>query len=174
MRLFTIGHSTRALDAFLGLLDRERIARVADVRRFAASRRHPQYAGPALGASLAAHGLSYRHWPDLGGRRRPVPDSPNGGWHNEGFRGYADYMQTAEFGAALDRLIADAATGPTAIMCAEAVPWRCHRWLIADALVARGHDVLHILDARTESHHMTGFAVLDGPHVIYPATAGPA
>jgi len=148
--VYTIGHSTRDIDRFIALLEREHIQHVADVRSFPGSRRYPQFGREALAASLAARGIGYSHHPELGGRRRARPDSPNGAWRNESFRGYADYMLTPAFATALDVLVDEAARQRTAIMCAEAVPWRCHRSLISDALVARGVEVLDILDARTD------------------------
>ena len=172
MTIWTIGHSTRTIDAFLALLERERIAHIADVRRFPGSRRHPQYGSEALARALADVGIGYSHHPELGGRRTPRSDSPNGAWRNASFRGYADYMQTPEFAAALERLVATAAQSRTAIMCAEAVPWRCHRSLVADALVARAIPVLHILDGRTDPHALTPFAVVHEGQVSYPPRAG--
>ena len=115
--------------------------------------------------------MAYSHHPALGGRRHARPDSPNGAWRNESFRGYADYMLTPEFATALDDLVDLAARERTAIMCAEAVPWRCHRSLISDALVARGVDVRHILDARTEPHRMTSFAIVKDGVLYYPPGA---
>lgn len=141
---------------------------LVDVRRFPGSRRHPQFSREALARSLEAAGIAYRHEPDLGGRRDPAPDSPNVAWRNAGFRGYADHMASSEFAAALQRLLE--APERTAILCAEAVPWRCHRQLIADALVARGARVLHILGpGRHEPHALNPDAVVgaDGT-VIYP------
>lgn len=166
--VYTIGHSTRDIDRFIALLEREHIQHVADVRSFPGSRRNPQFGRDALAASLAARGIGYSHHPELGGRRHTRPDSPNGAWRNESFRGYADYMLTPAFAAAVDVLIERAAQERTAIMCAEAVPWRCHRSLISDALVARGVDVRHILDARTEPHHMTPFAIVKDGVLYYP------
>ena len=166
--VYTIGHSTRELDRFVALLDREHVRHVADVRSFPGSRRYPQFGREALAASLAARGIGYSHHPDLGGRRRAREDSPNGAWRNASFRGYADYMSTQAFARSLDDLIDLAARERTAIMCAEAVPWRCHRSLIADALVARGVSVQHILDARTEPHRLTPFAVVREGVVYYP------
>src|SRR5690606_39960551 len=122
------------------------IRRLVDVRRYPGSRRHPHFSREALERSLPADGIAYEHERDLGGRRAPAPDSVNDAWRSASFRAYADYLQTAEFEAALGRLLAGADV-PTAIMCAEAVPWRCHRQLIADVLVARGHEVLDILSA---------------------------
>jgi uncharacterized protein (DUF488 family) len=171
--LFTVGHSTRALDDFLALLAEQGVRLLVDVRRFPSSRRHPHFSGPALAAALQAKGIAYRHEPDLGGRRAPRPDSVNLGWRNEGFRGYADHMADPAFGAALARLRAE--PGPVAVMCAEAVPWRCHRQLIADALVARGIDVRHILGpGRAEEHRLTpGARIEPGGGVAYPGRTGP-
>lgn len=166
--VYTIGHSTRDIDRFIALLEREHIQHVADVRSFPGSRRYPQFGRESLAASLAARGIGYSHHPELGGRRHARPDSPNGAWRNESFRGYADYMLTPAFATALDVLLDRAARERTAIMCAEAVPWRCHRSLVSDALVARGVDVQHILDARTEPHHLTPFAVVTDGVLYYP------
>jgi uncharacterized protein (DUF488 family) len=166
--IYTIGHSTRTLDAFIALLEREGVRHVADIRSIPGSRRHPHFGGDALAASLAARGLAYSHHPALGGRRRPRPDSPNGAWRNAAFRGYADHMATPEFRAALDALIALGAREPLVVMCAEAVPWRCHRSLLADALVARGVDVRHIMDAHSAPHRLTPFAVVRNGDVTYP------
>jgi len=165
--VYTVGHSTRPFDRFVELLAREGVRCIADVRTIPASRRYPQYNADALAAALAERGLDYVHMPGLGGRRRPRPDSPNTAWRNEGFRGYADHMLTSEFQAALGTLTEIAATQPTAVMCAEAVPWRCHRSLLADALVARGDTVLHILDARTSPHTLSPFAVVEAGTVRY-------
>lgn len=139
-----------------------------DVRRFPGSRRHPQFAREALSRALEQAGIAYRHEPGLGGRRNPLAGSPNGAWRNEGFRGYADHMATPEFAAALGRLLQSPAG--TAVLCAEAVPWRCHRQLIADALVARGAEVRHILAAgRHERHALHESArVSPGGLVTYP------
>ncbi len=174
MRVFTIGHSTRALEEFLGLLAREDIRQLADVRTFPSSRRHPHFNREALAASLAEHGIAYAHLPALGGRRRPRPDSPNAAWRNDGFRGYADHMHTDEFRDGVERLLGLADRAATTVMCAEAVPWRCHRNLIADALVARGVQVLHIMDAGTSPHSLTKFAWVEDGEVRYgdPRTAG--
>ncbi len=169
--IYTIGHSTRDLGEFLGLLTSHRVSQVVDVRRYPASRRHPQFAREALATALGDIGVGYRHEPDLGGRRAARPDSANTAWRSAGFRGYADYMETPEFEDALARLRDLAPAGPTTIMCAEAVPWRCHRHLIADALVARGEDVRHILGAaRADPHHLSAHAqVLPGGRLRYPA-----
>ena len=146
--IWTIGHSIRPLEVFLALLASQRIEAVADVRRFAGSRRHPQYGAAALGRTLAENGIAYRPLPALGGRRRALPDSPNVAWRNESFRGYADHMATSEFAAGLQELVDLSHRHRTALMCAEALWWRCHRALIADALKARGDEVIHILDMK--------------------------
>lgn len=166
--VYTIGHSTRPIEDFLALLRREGIRALVDVRAFPASRRFPHFDRDALAASLASNGIAYAHAPDLGGRRRPRPDSPNGAWRNESFRAYADHMSTPAFRGAIEGLIATAARCPTTIMCAEAVPWRCHRSLISDALVARGCEVRHVLDASTSAHTLTDFARVEDGQVTYP------
>jgi uncharacterized protein (DUF488 family) len=172
MRIHTLGHSTRTLPELFGLLRVHGIERLVDVRRFPFSRRHPHFAGEALAVSLPAEGIDYRHEPDLGGRRAPRPDSPHTAWRDAGFRGYADHMATPAFGAALERLIALAGEVPTAILCAEALPWRCHRQLIADALVARGVEVYHVLGpGPAEPHALNPDArVLANGQLVY---AGP-
>jgi len=169
--VYTIGHSTREFPEFLGLLESQQIRHVVDVRRYPASRRYPQYARAALESALAAAGIAYTHEQDLGGRRQPRPDSPNTAWRSLSFRGYADYMDSDSYQAALARLIALSADSRIAVMCAEAVPWRCHRQLIADALVARGHDVGHILSLdRVDAHRLTPFARIESDgRVRYPA-----
>jgi len=211
--IFTIGHSTRSLDDFIALLHSHGINRLADIRTVPKSRRHPHFAGDALARSLPAEDVAYRHFPGLGGLRKPKRDSTNTGWRHEGFRGYADYMQTAEFARALEELIDWARGGPeraapqldndvmsveratpqlhedvaraegavptgnvaralqarVAIMCAEALWWRCHRQLVADALVARGIEVRHIASASSApSHTLTDFARVDAGRVSYP------
>lgn len=143
--VYTVGHSTRELVEFLGLLRTHGIRQLIDVRRYPASRRYPHFAKESLSAALGLDGVRYRHEPDLGGRRSGRADSPHVAWRSAGFRAYADHMETPSFVAALARLVDLARTAPTAILCAEAVPWRCHRQLIADALVARGIEVRHIL-----------------------------
>ena len=168
--IYTIGHSTRSAEEFLELLQPAGVTLVADVRAFPSSRRHPQWGGPALAEYLRGAGIGYRHLPGLGGRRSAVPGSPNGGWHETAFQGYADHMATPEFQHALADLEAAARETPTAIMCAEAVWWRCHRRLIADALVVREWKVEH-LGVRDEpaGHELTGFTVLGpGQTLIYP------
>ncbi len=158
MVVHTVGHSTRELAAFLGLLRIHGIRRLVDVRRYPASQRHPHFAREALAAALRADGLEYHHEADLGGRRTGRPDSPHTAWRSPSFRAYADHMETPAFGAALGRLMALGREVPTAILCAEAVPWRCHRQLIADALVARGVEVRHILGPGPAE-----------PHALHPA-----
>lgn len=164
MIIWTIGHSTRPLEVFLELLRSQQIALLVDVRRFPGSRLHPQFNAGPLAQSLKVAGIEYRSDPGLGGRRTPRRDSHNTAWKNASFRGYADYMETPEFGAALDRLVSDAATRRTAVMCAEAVWWQCHRALIADALKVRGVEVHHILDGpKVAEHPYTAAArVVDG------------
>jgi len=168
--MFTVGHSTRTLADLLALLRAHGVAQLADVRTVPKSRRHPHFGGDALARSLPAQGIAYRHFPGLGGLRKPRRDSTNVGWRNDSFRGYADYMQTDEFERSLEDLIAWSRTAPTAIMCAEAVWWRCHRQLIADALVARGLDVRHIASATSApAHEITDFARVDAAgRVTYP------
>jgi uncharacterized protein (DUF488 family) len=166
--VYTVGHSTLPLDAFLALLATEAIGTVADVRRFPASRRHPHFARDALAGALERAGVRYVWLPGLGGRRRGRPGSPHVAWRSASFRAYADHMETAEFGADVARLLVLAHERRTAVLCAEAVPWRCHRQLIADALVARGADVRHLIGgAPPEPHRLTPFARLEGQHVVY-------
>jgi uncharacterized protein (DUF488 family) len=175
MTVSTIGHSTRPLEEFIGMLQAHGIRRLVDVRTIPRSRRNPQFNRENLPVSLHAAGIEYFHLPGLGGLRRPRKDSMNTGWRNASFRGYADYMQTPEFSENLDHLITIASETPTAIMCAEAVPWRCHRSLIADALAARGIQVLEILNpAKSQPHTMTPFAQVEGQRVLYPGQAGKA
>lgn len=170
MSLYTIGHSTRTADDFIALLQAHAIVQVADVRAFPMSRRLPHFNRDPLAASLAQRTIDYRHFAALGGRRRPRPDSVNGAWQHESFRGYADYMQTPEFQAALDALLAYAQSGRTAVMCAEALWWQCHRRLIADALIARNVPVFHIMSSdRAEPHELTSFAVVRDAAVTYPS-----
>jgi uncharacterized protein (DUF488 family) len=167
--LFTLGHSTRPIEDLLALLAEHGIRTLVDVRRYPGSRRHPQYSRDALAASLEGAGIRYVHEPDLGGRRAARPDSPHTAWRVEAFRGYADHMETPAFQTALERLLRRAAEEPTAILCAEAVPWRCHRRLISDALVARGIPVLHILGPRrADPHELDANArVLPGGRLVY-------
>jgi uncharacterized protein (DUF488 family) len=165
--VLTIGHSTHPIEEFLAMLEAHGVRTLTDVRRIPRSRHNPQFNNDALPHSLAARGITYIHMPELGGLRRPRPDSVNTAWRNASFRGFADYMQTPEFAAALSRLI-EIGAAPAAIMCAEAVPWRCHRSLLADALTARGIPVEHILSASTrKSHQLTPFAGLHGDTITY-------
>jgi uncharacterized protein (DUF488 family) len=171
-RSYTIGHSTRSAEELLDLLSAAGVRLVADVRAFPSSRRHPQFNRGALAAWLGSAGIDYRHMPGLGGRRTPVPGSRNGGWQQHAFQGYADYMSTDEFERALAELETAASELPTAIMCAEAVWWRCHRRLIADALVVRGWQVEHLgIGDRDVFHELTDFAVVgpDGKLTYPPA-----
>jgi 3-methyladenine DNA glycosylase/8-oxoguanine DNA glycosylase len=175
VRLFTIGHSTRSLDELVGLLRGFDVSGVIDVRTIPRSRRHPQFDGDALRASLRARGLRYLDIAELGGLRKARADSPNGAWRNPSFRGYADHMLTEGFEAGLATLRAAIADGTSALLCAEAVPWRCHRSLIADALTARGAHVAHITGAhRASPHRMTSFAHVEGTRVTYPGDPGGA
>jgi uncharacterized protein (DUF488 family) len=169
--IWTLGHSTRSAEETLKILAAANIRLVADVRRFPGSRRYPQFGQDTMQAWLAEAGIEYRHFVDLGGRRnKRLPDSPNTGWRVEAFGAYADYMQSAEFIAALDRLIAAAKEKATAVMCSEALPHRCHRRLISDALVVRGWRVGHLLSPkRIDDHQLTPFAHVDGEKITYPA-----
>ncbi len=168
--IYTVGHSTRSLDEFLALLDGHGIRTLADVRTVPKSRRHPQFVREALAESLDRAGVRYVHLPELGGLRRPRRDSPNDGWRNESFRGYADYLATEEFQSGLARLLALAEEGTVAAMCTEAVPWRCHRSLLADALLVRGVPVEHIVSpSASRPHSLTPFARVDGQRLSYPA-----
>jgi len=174
MILWTIGHSTRPIDEFLDLLKAHGIQRLVDVRTVPKSRHNPQFNTDQLAKSLKKAGLTYSHMPQLGGLRKAKRDSINVGWRNASFRGYADYMQTDEFWIALKELMADSRRLKTAIMCAEAVPWRCHRSMIADALVSRGWTVKHIMSStKADDHQLTSFAVIDRDRVTYPAGNDP-
>ena len=169
MRVFTIGHSTRSINAFIDLLAAHGVQRLVDVRTVPQSRHNPQFGRDQLFSSLERAGIQYTHMPGLGGLRRPRKDSLNTGWRNASFRGYADYMQTAEFDESLERAIELAVEERIALMCAEAVPWRCHRSLIADALTARGVDVQEIISTTdTRAHSLTPWARIDGTRVTYP------
>jgi uncharacterized protein (DUF488 family) len=172
LRIFTIGHSNRPIEVFLRLLDAHGIQRVADIRTIPRSRHNPQFNADALSESLPAAGIDYVPLKELGGLRHSKSDSINTAWKNASFRGFADYMQTPEFAAGIDSLIKIAAEKTTAIMCAEAVPWRCHRSLVADALVARGIGVDHIVSvAPAKPHVLTSFAIVRGKQVTYPGQA---
>ena len=169
LTLSTIGHSTRPIDEFLGLLRARGVTHVVDGRTIPRSRRNPQYNREALPVALRAAGIGYSHVAGLGGLRRPRRDSVNTAWRNAGFRGYADHMQTPEFAENLEALITLASTERVAVMCAEAVPWRCHRSLIADALTVRQVSVEHILDGGAHPHRLTPWARVDGTRLTYPA-----
>ena len=167
--IFTIGHSNHPIEEFIRLLQAHGVQRVVDIRTIPRSRHNPQFNADALPESLHAVGIDYTPMKELGGLRHTTRESINTGWKNASFRGFADYMQTPEFSAAIESLIKIAAGKPTAIMCAEAVPWRCHRSLVADALLARGVDVQHILSAtRAQSHAITPFARVRGLEITYP------
>jgi len=170
-RLWTIGHSNRSLEQFLQILLSANIQLIADVRRFPGSRRHPHFGQEALCNSLAAKQIDYQHFPELGGRRTRTAanDSPNNGWRVEAFNAFADYMMNDEFVQGLSRLLGVAESQRTAIMCSEALPWQCHRRLIADALVVRDWEVEHLMsDKRSQLHIMTEFARRDGTMITYP------
>jgi uncharacterized protein (DUF488 family) len=170
--LFTIGHSTRSIDEFVALLRAWRIELLADVRTAPHSRRNPQFNTEVLAADLPTAGIGYVRLSKLGGWRRPRVGSPNTGWRHASFRGYADYMLTAPFGTAIDNLIALGRQQRVAVMCAEAVPWRCHRSLIADALAMRGHAVRDILSAtKADPHRLTPFAHIEDGVITYPSLA---
>lgn len=168
-RILTVGHSNLPLEKFIALLAAHRVVRLVDVRTVPRSRHNPQFNKDTLPAELARAGVAYAHCPALGGLRHPRRDSANTAWRNASFRGFADYMQTREFMKAVEDLMKLAEEGTPALMCAEAVPWRCHRSLIADALAARGVAVEHILNpGRREAHQLTPWARLDGGRVTYP------
>lgn len=167
--ILTVGHSNRALAEFLALLKAHAVQRLVDVRTIPRSRHNPQFNREALAASLRRARIAYTHLPKLGGLRHAHRDSINTGWQNSSFRGYADYMQTPEFAAALGRLEGLAKHKLCAIMCAEAVPWRCHRSLVADALTVRGYPVEHIMTpTRRNAHKLTPFARVLGKRITYP------
>jgi len=169
MRIWTIGHSTRAIDEFISLLEENEIKLLVDVRAWPGSKRYPQFNKDALAESLNAQGIHYEHFPELGGKRKSKPDSRNTAWRNASFRGYADYMETEQFQKGIERLLdVVAEAGPTAIMCAEAVWWGCHRSLIADYLKARGMKVLHVLGAnKVEPHPYTSAARIVNGELSY-------
>ena len=176
MTVATIGHSTRAIEKFIELLRAHGIEQLVDIRTIPRSRHNPQYNRESLPGELAAHDIRYLHLPELGGLRRARPDSPNTGWRNLSFRGFADYMQTPEFEAGIATLIELAGERPTAIMCAEAVPWRCHRSLVADALAVRGIAVQHIQNTgKASPHKLMSFACVRGTAIVYqePHLDGP-
>lgn len=178
-RIRTIGHSTRSAEEFIALLREHQISGLADIRTIPRSRRYPHFSREALAAALSQEGIQYRHFAALGGLRKPRSDSSNGAWKNAAFRGYADHMQSAEFTDGVNDLLDFAGERFVAVMCAEALWWRCHRMLLADALVARGVDVDHIAGQHGRStlqvHRVTPFARIDrpqtdggSPRVVYP------
>jgi uncharacterized protein (DUF488 family) len=173
MRIWTVGHSTRSIDEFISLIQANDIKLLADVRSLPGSRRYPQFNREMLAGSLGKAGIHYEHFPELGGRRKPRSDSRNLAWRNASFRGYADYMEIEEFRKGVERLLGLAAgAGPTAIMCAEAVWWRCHRSLISDYLKARRIEVMHILDAnKTQAHPYTSAARIVNGELSYAENA---
>lgn len=171
--MHTVGHSTREAPAFLALLAAHAIDCVVDVRRWPASRRYPHFAREPLCAALRASGIGYVWRQDLGGFRTPAPDSPNTGWRVGTFRAYADFMLNPAFDAAMAELEQLAASERIALMCAEAVPWRCHRQLLADAFTVRSWAVRHIVDDGCAEHRLTPFAQVSGTRIVYP-TRGPA
>ena len=167
--IFTIGHSTHPIEEFTHFLQAHGVEQLIDIRTVPRSRTNPQFNRDTLPGSLKEAGIGYLHMPALGGLRHARPDSPNTAWRNASFRGYADYMQTPEFTAAIDSLIELASRTQVAIMCAEAVPWRCHRSLVADALLPRGVPVEDIMSAgRRQLHKLTPFAKVEGTRVWYP------
>jgi len=171
--VLTVGHSTRPIEEFVAMLVGHGVTQLVDVRTVPRSRHNPQFNGDALAASLASAGIGYVHAPGLGGVRRAAPDSPNAGWRNLSFRGYADYMQSPEFAENLFGLIELARQDRVALMCAEAVPWRCHRSLIADALAVHGVPTCEIASAtRLQPHRLTPFACVCGLDITYPPDAG--
>ncbi len=172
-RVFTVGHSTRTFDELVELLEASNVSVLVDIRTIPRSRTNPQFNQDALEAALPVRGIRYAHLPELGGLRRPRKDSTNAAFRNASFRGFADYMLTGEFELGLEKLCALAADGQIAVMCAEAVPWRCHRSLVADALTARGARVEHIMSpGHANPHRMTPFARVDGAQVTYPGQDG--
>ena len=170
-RIWTIGHSTRNIEVFISLLEENGIKVLADVRSLPGSKRYPQFNKEALAESLNARGIRYEHFPELGGRRKARLDSRNTAWRNTSFRGYADYMETEQFRTGIERFLALARdTGPTAIMCAEAVWWRCHRSLISDYLKSHSIEVMHILDSnKIEPHPYTSAARIVDEKLSYEA-----
>lgn len=167
--VYTVGHSTRSFEELVDLLRAHGVERLVDVRTIPRSRRNPQFNRDTLGPALRNRRIAYRHMKALGGLRRTSPDSVNAGWRNTSFRGYADYMQTDDFDDALERLIELAEEKATAIMCAEAVPWRCHRSLIADALIVRGYEVRDIMTEKSaKPRKLNPMAKVDGTAITYP------
>lgn len=171
MRIYSIGHSTRTFAELVALLREHGVKRLADIRRFPGSRRYPHFSKDSLSRSLPESGIDYVHVEELGGRRKPDPNSPNVALRNEQFRGYADHMVTQEFRDAVDALLADPRR--TVVMCAEAVPWRCHRNLLADDLVRRGVEVIHIIGREQwQRHELNPIARIAGDRVLYTNAQG--
>jgi uncharacterized protein (DUF488 family) len=171
--IFTIGHSTRPLDEFIHLLRSHGVERVIDIRTIPRSRHNPQFNGDTLGPALRAARIVYVQLKKLGGLRHAKADSKNLGWHNASFRGFADYMQRSEFEVGLVGAIRLAEEKPSALMCAEAVPWRCHRSMVADALTVRGFTVEHIMsESKLQAHKLTSFARVRGMVITYPSENG--
>ena len=171
--IFTIGHSTHPIKEFVGILKAFDIATLVDIRTVPRSRHNPQFEQEALAQALESSGIAYRYMKDLGGLRRTKKDSPNQGWRNLSFRGYADYMQTPEFRRAVEGLIALGRASCTVIMCAEAVPWRCHRSLVGDALIIHNISVVDIMSEHKSSpHKLTKFAQVKGEQILYPPETG--
>jgi uncharacterized protein (DUF488 family) len=169
--IWTIGHSNREWGDFVRILTEHGIELVVDVRKLPGSRKFPHFNADAMGAGLAEKGIRYLHAPELGGRRRPAADSPNSGWENASFQAFADYMLTEDFAAALERLLARIDRQRASLMCAEAVPWRCHRNLIADALVVRGVRIEHLLGGQSiRPHVLNPMARVSGTRITYPPT----
>jgi uncharacterized protein (DUF488 family) len=167
--VMSIGHSTRPIQELIGLLGAHHVVQLADIRTIPRSRRHPHFSAESLAVTLRSAGIAYRHMGELGGLRTPRPDSANTAWTHPSFRGYADYMESGRFETALDDLLRFAAAAPTAMMCAEARWWQCHRRLVADALLARGVEVRHIVGAAApQPHELTPFARVVGGRVSYP------
>jgi uncharacterized protein (DUF488 family) len=172
LTIWTVGHSNRSAEDFVQLITANHIQAIADVRRFPGSRRYPQFGRDQLSDSLASAQIEYSHFPELGGRRKPRPDSPNDAWRNASFRAYADYMSEPDFVHGVDHLLTLAGTKRTAVMCAEALWWQCHRSLIADYLKARGNRVIHILSRnKTQEHPFTSAARLVNGALSYSASA---
>lgn len=174
VRIYTVGHSTRTFDELVALLRAFEISALADIRTIPRSRRNPQFNTDTLRTALRSRRIRYVHLAELGGLRRAAKDSPNMAWRNASFRGFADYMLTDDFERGLEKLHALAADRRVALMCAEAVPWRCHRSLVADVLTVRGAKVEHITSAkRSAPHRLTSFAEVQGKRVTYPAASSP-
>lgn len=172
MIIYTIGHSTHPIDEFIALLKAHDVKQLIDIRTIPKSRHNPQFMQESLRKTLPAAGIAYRYMEDLGGLRHTTKDSINTAWRNTSFRGYADYMQTEQFSVAVDQLVTSADDAVTAIMCAEAVPWRCHRSMVGDALAVRDIEVQDIMSlTKATPHTLTSFARTDGGRVYYPPEA---